>query len=278
MTDHYSTLGVNKNATPDEIKKAYRKLAMQHHPDRGGNENKFKEIQDAYATLSDPNKRAQYDNPPPAGNSQFGGWSNFGGVPPGFEDLFAQFGGNPFGFQQRPPQKNKNLNIQTTISLEDAYNGKDLIASIMLPSGKEQIVEVKIPKGVQSGTTLRLAGMGDDSHSNLPRGDIHLTVNVTPHPTFQRQGDDLIMNIEIDAIKAILGTTHIIETMSNKKLELKINPGTQYGQILSANGYGMPNMRDPRFVGRLLINVLIKIPTDLNTTQLEKLRSIYEAN
>ena len=86
------------------------------------------------------------------------------------------------------------------------------------------------------------------------------------------------MNIEIDAIKAILGTTHIIETMSNKKLELKINPGTQYGQILSANGYGMPNMRDPRFVGRLLINVLIKIPTDLNTTQLEKLRSIYEAN
>jgi len=168
--DHYSTLGVDKNAGSDEIKRAYRKLASQHHPDKGGDKAKFQEIQAAYDTLSNPDKRAQYDNPQP----QFHGGGGFNGAPPGFEDIFAQmFGGgqHPFGnmFRQQQAPRNRTLNIQTSITLEDAFHGKDLIATLGLPSGRDQTIEVKIPAGIGDGTTLRLAGMGDDSVPNTPR-------------------------------------------------------------------------------------------------------------
>jgi DnaJ-class molecular chaperone len=275
MSDYYSTLGLSKTATQDEIKQAYRKLAMKHHPDRtGGDDTEFKKIQEAYATLSDPEKRSQYDNPQPQGFQQFGG------MPPGFEDIMSQMfgGGNPFGFGgmggQRPA-RNRTLNMQTQISLEDAFFGKDLIANITLPNGHEQVVNVKIPRGIQDGTTLRLAKMGDDSYANLPRGDIHLTVNIIPNNKFNRQGDDLIKELEVNAIDAILGKNYQLETIDNRILEVKINPGTQHGQMLAAAGYGMPNMNDNRFVGRLLIQVKIQIPTDLTNSQLTKLREIY---
>jgi curved DNA-binding protein len=279
MSDHYSTLGIDRNASPDDIKKAYRKLAMKHHPDRnGGDDKKFKEIQTAYDTLSNPDKKAQYDNPSPFGTRADGGWQQ-AGFPPGFEDIFAQaFGGgnSPFGFHFRePPPKNKSLNMQASISLEEAFQGKDLLANVQLPSGRNQTIEVKIPRGIQSGTTLRLAGMGDDSLQNAPRGDINLTIHILPHAIFQRKDDDLILNIEVDAINAILGEIKNIKTIDNKTLELKIHPGTQPGQVYAAAGYGMPSMRDPRFVGRLLININIKIPTNLSEVQLSKLKEIY---
>lgn len=275
MSDYYSTLGLSKTATQDEIKQAYRKLAMKHHPDRtGGDDIEFKKIQEAYATLSDPEKRSQYDNPQPQGFQQFGG------MPPGFEDIMSQMfgGGNPFGFGGMGGQRqarNKTLNMQTQISLEDAFFGKELIANITLPTGREQVVNVKIPRGIQDGTTLRLAKMGDDSYANLPRGDIHLTVNVMPNNKFGRQGDDLIKELEVNALDAILGKNYQLETIDNRLLEVKINPGTQHGQMLAAAGYGMPNMNDNRFVGRLLIQVKIQIPTNLTNSQLTKLREIY---
>lgn len=275
MSDYYSTLGLSKTATQDEIKQAYRKLAMKHHPDRtGGDDTEFKKIQEAYATLSDPEKRSQYDNPQPQGFQQFGG------MPPGFEDIMSQMfgGGNPFGFGGMGGQRqarNKTLNMQTQISLEDAFFGKELIANITLPTGREQVVNVKIPRGIQDGTTLRLAKMGDDSYANLPRGDIHLTVNIIPNNKFGRQGDDLIKELEVNALDAILGKNYQLETIDNRLLEVKINPGTQHGQMLAAAGYGMPNMNDNRFVGRLLIQVKIQIPTNLTNSQLTKLREIY---
>jgi DnaJ-class molecular chaperone len=275
MSDYYSTLGLSKTATQDEIKQAYRKLAMKHHPDRtGGDDTEFKKIQEAYATLSDPEKRSQYDNPQPQGFQQFGG------MPPGFEDIMSQMfgGGNAFGFGGMGGQRqarNKTLNMQTQISLEDAFFGKELIANITLPTGREQVVNVKIPRGIQDGTTLRLAKMGDDSYANLPRGDIHLTVNVMPNNKFGRQGDDLIKELEVNALDAILGKNYQLETIDNRLLEVKINPGTQHGQMLAAAGYGMPNMNDNRFVGRLLIQVKIQIPTNLTNSQLTKLREIY---
>ena len=131
--NYYETLGVSKNATPDEIKRAFRKLASQHHPDKGGDTQKFQEIQAAYDTLGDPEKKAAYDNPQP----QF---QQFGGMPSGFEDIFNAFGGgNPFGdmFGRRPQRqqpRNKTLNLQTGISLEDAFFGKDLTLSVTLPT------------------------------------------------------------------------------------------------------------------------------------------------
>ncbi len=272
--NYYETLGVSKNATPDEIKRAFRKLASQHHPDKGGDTQKFQEIQAAYDTLSNPEKRAAYDNPQPQFNQ-------FGGMPPGFEDVFNQmFNGGGFGDifgrrPQRPQARNRTLNLQTAISLEDAFLGKELTLSVILPTGREQLCEIKIPRGIQDGTTLRLAGMGDDTYPNIPRGDIHLTVKVMPHHAFLRQGDDLLKSIEIDAIDAILGKTSQIDTIGGKTLELKINPGTQPGQILAAHGYGMPNMNDNRFVGRLLLQVNIKIPIDVTEEQKNKLREIF---
>lgn len=279
MTDFYNILGVDRNANQDDIKRAYRKLASQYHPDRGGDTAKFQEIQAAYDTLSDPNKRAEYDNPQPQGFSGgFPGGFNFhGGMPPGFEDIFSQFGGNPFGFSFRTgaPQRNRTLNLNTDITLEEAYRGKELIANVTLPSGREQTLEVKIPPGIQDGTTLRLSGMGDDSFPGMPRGDIHLTVRVMPHREFQRQGDDLVKTIDIDAVDAILGTVCDVKTIDGRTLQVTINPGTQHGQTLAAQGYGMPKMGDPRFVGRMLMNISIRIPTNLNEEQKDQLKKIF---
>lgn len=271
--EYYNTLGVAKTASDAEIKQAYRRLASQHHPDKGGDTAKFQEIQSAYATLSDPEKRAQYDNPAPQGFGGFNGFSGGGG----FEDLFAHFGfgGDPFAQRRQQVQRNQTLNFQTHISLEDAFFGKELTVSINLPSGKEQIVEIKIPKGVADGTTLRLAEMGDDRIPNVPRGDIHLSVHVMQHASFQRQGDDLIKQLDVNAIDAILGKSVNVTTLNGKTLEINIAAGTQHGQMLSVPNYGMPNIRDERFVGRLLINVNIKIPTDLSETQKNILRTIY---
>lgn len=274
MADYYSTLGISKDAGPDDIKRAYRKLASQHHPDKGGDTKKFQEIEEAYRTLSDPEKRSQYDNPQP----QFQG--GFGGFPPGFEDIFSAFGGsghpfgNMFGQRQQPP-RNKTLNIQTRINLEEAFHGKELIASVTLPSGKDQVINVKIPAGIHDGTTLRLAGMGDDTFQNIPRGDIQLTIGIHPHMTFQRQGDDLIRNIEISCIDAMIGKNVYVDTIDGKTLEIKVNAGTQPGTIISAQGYGMPNINDSRFKGRLLLNVQMTVPSNLNEEQKEALKKLF---
>jgi curved DNA-binding protein len=268
MTDYYSTLGVSKSANADEIKRAYRRMANQHHPDKGGDTEKFKEVEEAYRILSDPQKRNEYDNPQP----QFGGPGGFHfhtGNMGGFEDIFAQFGG-PFGDifgRGRQPQRNRTLNIQTAITLEEAFYGKDLLATLGLPSGREQTIEVKIPAGIQDGTTLRLSGLGDDSIPGIPRGDLHLTVSIQPHPIFQRHGDDLVRTIDIDCIDAMLGKKISITTLDNKNLEVSVNPGTQPGQTLSVAGYGMPKMADPRFKGRLLVNVNVTIPQNLTADQ-----------
>jgi DnaJ-class molecular chaperone len=276
MADHYSTLGVSKDASQDEIKRAFRRLASQHHPDKGGDTQKFQEIQAAYDTLSDPDKRSAYDNPAP----QFGQGFPQQGMPPGFEDVINQmFGGgfNPFGFRNAAqPQRNRTLNIQTTVSLEDAYHGKELVANVRLPNGKDQILQIKIPAGIQDGTTLRLAGMGDDSVPNQPRGDIHLTVAVQQHSTFFRTGDDLNCTLNLNCIDAILGKIININTIDGRTLELTVKPGTQHGQVMAAAGYGMPKMNDNRFKGRLLIHCNITVPTDLSDAQKQILKEHFQ--
>ena len=277
MTDYYQTLGVPRNASQDEIKQAFRRLAAQHHPDRGGDTAKFQEIQAAYAILGDPEQRAQHDNPQP----QFGGggFHFAGGAPAGFEDFFAQAfggGGNPFfgqGFRQQP-QRNRNLNLQTTITLEEAFLGKNLMANVGLPSGLEQVLEVKIPPGVRDGTVLRLAGMGDDSVKHAPRGDIHLTISIQPHHIYQRQGDDLLRSLTVSCFDAILGKTMKFDTIDGKTLEVNINPGTQHGQILAVQGYGMPYMADQRMKGRLLLEINVTVPSDLTDQQKDLVRQI----
>ena len=272
MADYYNILGVDRSASQDDIKKAYRKLAAKHHPDRGGDTAKFQEISVAYDTLGDPDKRSQYDNPAPQGFQQYGG------MPPGFEDILRGFGGNPFGdiFGNRRAQsaRNRTLNLQTQITLEEAFSGRELVANVQLPSGRNQTLEIKIPAGVRDGTTLRLAGMGDDTVSQLPRGDIHLTIQVIPHNRFHREGDDLIMKLDISCFDAILGTSVQFNSIDGKTLETNIPAGIQHGQLMNIQGQGMPNMSDIRMRGRLLIEIRIKIPTTLTDNQKEELRKI----
>jgi|LakMenEpi03Aug12_release.lakeMendotaPanAssembly.Ray.scaffolds.fasta_scaffold08523_22 curved DNA-binding protein len=274
MSNHYQTLGVKANATQEEIKKAYRKLAAQHHPDRGGDTKKFQEIQAAYDVLSDPTKKQQYDNP----NSQFEEFRTYGGMPPGFEDLMSQmFNGGGFTdlFGKRPNSyKNKTLNFQTTISLEDAFYGKIITTNLNLPRGDVQTLEVKIPAGIKNGNVIRLAGVGDNSIPNAPRGDIHITINISNHSVFTRENDDLRMSVEIDCFDAILGKTLKFNSIDGKVLETAIPPGIQPGQMLNIQGYGMPNISNPLARGRLLLEINITIPKTLTDEQKDQLKKI----
>ena len=270
--DHYTTLGINRNASPDEIKHAYRRMANQHHPDRGGDTAKFQEVQAAYETLSDPNSRHQYDNPQPQG-------FQFGGQPHGFEDMMAHMfgGGHPFGDifgHRQQPARNRTLNLQTDITFEEAFLGKNLMASIRLPSGLEQVLEVRIPPGVNDGTVIRLSGIGDDTVKNIQRGDIHLSVRVQPHHLYQRQGDDLVRALSISCFDSILGKTITITTLDNKQLDVNIAPGTQHGQTLAIQGHGMPNMQDNRIRGRMLLEINVTIPNNLTEQQKDLVRQI----
>ncbi len=275
MADYYQTLGVDRNSSQEDIKRAYRSLASKHHPDKGGDTVRFQEIQAAYATLSDPQKKEEYDNPRPQG------FHGGGGFPQGFEDVFSQMfggGGNPFfggGFRPQP-QRNRTLNLQTQISLEEAFYGKELLTTIQLPSGREQVLQVKIPPGINDGLTLRLAGMGDDSIAHQPRGDIHLGIHVQPHPVYQRQGDDLVRIISINCFDAILGKLFQFETIDDKTLEINIAPGTQHGQTLAVQGYGMPNIQNSYIRGRLLLNINVTVPTNLSEEQKLLVQQINE--
>jgi DnaJ-class molecular chaperone len=167
----------------------------------------------------------------------------------------------------RQPQRNKTLNLRTEITLEEAFHGKNLLATIQLPSGKDQVVEVKIPAGTHDGLTLNFQGLGDDSIPGIPRGDLTLTVTVLPHSIFERQGDDLICTLEINCIEAMLGTVKQVTTLDGRNLEITIASGTQHGQTLAVAGHGMPKLNDNRFKGRLLINVSVSVIQNLNNHQ-----------
>jgi len=261
MTNLYSILGVKKDATHDEIRQSYRKLASKHHPDKGGETSKFQELQSAYETLINPDKRADYDNPR-SNTNEFHYQSNNGR---GFEEMFRGFG-DFFGQHNQVPQ-NRIIAVQSTITLEESFHGKSIMAVLTLPSGKNQLIEVNVPPGTHDGTTLRLSEMGDDTVANVPRGDIHLTVRVVPHNLFHRQGDDLVHVVTVNCIEAMLGSTIIVESIDKKMLEIKIAPGTQPGQVFALRDNGMPIVNQNGNRGRLLIKVDISIPVDISDSQ-----------
>jgi curved DNA-binding protein len=260
MTDYYQILGVPQNAGPDEIKKAYRKLANQHHPDKGGDQAKFKDISVAYDTLSDPNKKAEYDQQR-AGGTQFrfntGGFQDindmFGGGHP-FAGAFGHMFGDGFGRQVR---RNRDLNIQCTISLLDSYLGKQLEANYHLPSGKPQTVVINIPPGIAHGETIRYQGLGDDTVPNVQRGNLNVTVVVLPDPNFSRENDDLVTSISITPIEAMVGCKKKVNFITGEEKEIDIRPGVETGIEYASHGFGFPNPHTGR-KGRLVIRVNIR--------------------
>ena len=263
--DYYNTLGITKSASEADIKTAYRKMAMKHHPDRGGDEKKFKEVTEAYETLSDPQKKQMFDMgvDPNAQHTSYrqGSPFEFHFNTGNFEDVFSNF-----GFGGRPARKNKTLNVNIEVALEDILKGRVIDAEIGIPNGNKRLVNIEVPPGIESGQQIRYRGMGEHTLKDVAPGDLIVNVLVKQHSVFQRQGDMLMIKKFISPWDAILGSEITIETIDKKTLTIGIPAGTQPDTVLSCRGEGLPNMRT-KVRGNLLIKIQIEIPKNLDSEQ-----------
>lgn len=273
--NYYDILGVSRTATEQELRKAYKSKSMKHHPDRGGDEEEFKKINEAYSCLKDPQKRAQYDN---YGAGNFGGdgfdfrqaegfGSQYGY---GFDDVISEMFGQHSGFSdifgrraQRTQQRNKSLNLNYKITLNEAYTGKELYLQVPLPSGRKQTIETTIPAGIENGQTIRLTGLGDDSIKQLPAGDILLTITVEKDSTFDRDGCDLYQTVSVSIYDLILGSKVEIKHISGKSFELNIPAGTQPNTTFSMREQGMPILNSPG-IGTMFVTIKGIVPKGIN--------------
>ncbi|HHS97481.1 MAG TPA: J domain-containing protein [Chloroflexi bacterium] len=301
--DYYQILGVSRDATEDEIKRAYRRLARKYHPDVNPGdkeaEERFKEINEAYEVLSDPEKRRKYDQLGAAWREweRMGGqpddfdWSQwvsaapggqrvyvrygtaedledlFGGSSP-FSDFFTQIfgglGGAPGGFEFRArPRRGQDLEHEVEISLEEAYHGT---TRLLQKDGRR--LQVKIPPGAYTGLRIRMAGEGGPGAAGGQPGDLYLRVRVAPHPRFERRGDDLYTTVPVDLYTAVLGGKVRVETLAGPVM-LTIPPGTQNGQTFRLRGKGMPKLRQKGQYGDLYARVEVRLPTRLTPRQRE---------
>jgi molecular chaperone DnaJ len=297
--DFYQTLGINKNASAEEIKQAYRKLAREHHPDmakeadKAAAEAKFKEVNEAYQVLSDPQKRATYDqygsaafnqgggNPGGFGGAQ-GNWGPFSysyssGGQEGFGDfdpmdIFDQFFGG-----RRAPKKGKTLYYQMSVPFADAVFGFE--KEIKVESGK---VNIKVPAGIKEGTEMRFPGHGMPGPNNTPAGDLVIAFHVEAPAEFNFFDENILIRQEIDFVQATLGDNIEIPVvdLNNKTglgtAKLKIPEGTQYGARFVVRGKGMPRLRG-RGQGDIVVEVFIRIPKKLSRHQKEILEKYKQS-
>ena len=280
MANAYEILGVPRGASEGEIKKAYKKLASKHHPDRGGDTAKFQEIQSAYDTLTDPQKRAEHDNPNPFRNFHQAGPGNFefhfgGGMDPNdiFEQFFNQgFGQSPFQRQRQQPRRNKDLRVSLNITLESTLEAQDKTISVQTTRGDRFNIKVDIPRGVSNGTTIKYSQMGDNMFDSLTRGDLYVIINVINDERFEVMGINLAHNLEIDSIDAMLGIDKTITGIDGKRFSVKIPPGCQYGNRFSLGGQGLYQMNG-NMRGDMIVTVIVKTPI-LSEEQLSIIRKI----
>lgn len=303
--DYYDILGISRDASDDEIKKAYRKLAREHHPDmvnesdKSAAEKRFKEINEAYQVLSDPQKKKMYDQfghtgpgfSGGAGNSGpfGGGFSGAGGWGPftytyttsgeGYNnvdpfDIFEDFFGFR-GFRDRKPKKGKNLYYELHIEFKDAVFGLEKIVNV--ESGQ---VKIKIPAGVRNGTEIRFAGKGMPGKDGVPAGDLFLTIRLRLPKEFNRIGDMLATVVELDMARAALGTAVEVPIVDPEhkdglgNTKLKIPPGTQSGTQFRLRGKGLPRVNGGGR-GDIIVQVIVKIPDKLSRKQ-KKILEEYE--
>jgi DnaJ-class molecular chaperone len=271
--NYYQTLGVSKTASADEIKRAYRKLASQHHPDRGGDTARFQEIQSAYDTLSDPAKRQQYDNPQPQGQHfEF----NFG--PGGMDEIFSNFfrgQAHPFQHARQQPRRNKDIRAQVAVGLQETLGDAKRTLNIKGANGSNQTVDITIPRGVSAGTTIKYPGLGDSLFENLPRGDLYLTVNIYTNPNFEVSGLDLITNLTIDSFDAILGNTVNVVGLDGKVFTINTPKFCQHGVKLKIPGEGLYKFQQD-VKGNLYVRVNVKTPVGLTEQQFHALEQIRQ--
>jgi curved DNA-binding protein len=298
-TDYYKLLGINKNASKDNIKKAYRKLAMKYHPDHTkGDKNaeeKFKKISEAYAVLSDGEKRKQYDTFGSAGfqqrysqedifrgfdfdsilNDVFGGSGRFGGGGGGTRFSFG--GESPFGGYQRhqAPSKGSDLVYELPLTLKEIATGTKKTVSFQHQDRSEKIT-VKIPKGMISGKKLRIAGKGESSPHGGPSGDLYIKAKVLGDPVYDVQGHDLYINRDIKLSEAILGSNISVPTLEGKKLSLKIPSGTKHKTKMRLPGHGLPHM-DEKGQGDLYVRIHVPMPDQLSKKQKALIQQLADA-
>jgi curved DNA-binding protein len=269
--DYYEIMGVERNATQDEIKRAYRKLARKYHPDvskEADAEVRFKEVGEAYEVLKDPEKRAAYDqlgsnwqagqdfNPPPGWDAGFefsgGGYTEADAAhfSDFFEDLFGRGGSHGFrtgGGQRGVHMKGQDHHAKIMIKLEDAYNGAERAISLRVPEvdanghvvTRERTLNVKIPRGITRGQRIRLRGQGAPGMGQGEAGDLYLEVEFEPHPFYRIEGRDIYIHLPITPWEAALGSNVSIPTLGGK-VDMKIPAGSQSGKKLRLKGRGLP--------------------------------------
>jgi curved DNA-binding protein len=300
--DYYKTLGVSKNASAEEIKKAYRKLARQHHPDvntKPEAEKRFKEINEANEVLSDPEKRKRYDTVGPewerfqqSGQRPGGfqwvytgqpGADPFNGEAGGFSDFFRTlFGEGATDFDTGPlfgrPSTRRRRSVagadvesEVEITLAEAYKGTERSVEMRLPDGTTRRLSVKIPAGVKDGQRIRLAGQGAPGSAGGPSGDLFLRARVRPHPVFQRDGDDLRMDLPVALHEALLGAEVTVPTLKGR-VSLRIPPETQNGRTIRLAGQGMPRATGGH--GDLYVTVKVVLPTKLTEKERELVQEL----
>jgi curved DNA-binding protein len=308
--DYYKTLGVEKNAVPEVINKAYRKLALKYHPDRNPNnheaEEKFKKISEAYAVLSDAQKRKQYDN---FGSDQFSqrysqedifknfdlneilrdfGFGGTGGGERSFRgggrrgSYSFRSGGDPFGniFDQeqsryQSPQKGQDVQYNLSISLEESVTGAEKKIAFQQEQEVHEI-SVKIPAGISTGKKLRLAGKGYPGAYGGPSGDLYLNITVLPHPIFARDGDDIFIEKSVSFTQAVLGSSIEVPTIDGTTKRIKIPAGTQNGTKIRMKGFGVPGLKGGSTRGDQFVKISIAIPKKVTEKQMQLIKKLAD--